>query len=192
MSGRVLGAVLAGGASRRMGRDKAALPVAGRPMIERAVAALAAGCHEVVVVTARDQTPDGGCRVVPDRRPSCGPLGGLETALAEARDGGYDAVAVLAVDLPLVDAQGVEALLAAREADVPVAASRTGIPPFEPLCAVYPVGVLGTATRLLDEGERAARALFETLGGRVVDGVAGADVNVNEPADVVRAEDALA
>ena len=53
------------------------------------------------------------------------------------------------------------------------------------------MGALATASRLLDEGERAARALFEALGGRVVEGVSGAQLNVNEPADLDRAAERL-
>jgi molybdopterin-guanine dinucleotide biosynthesis protein A len=174
-----------------MGRDKAAVSVDGRPMIERAVAALRPHCVDVIVVSGRPGTPAGSWRVVRDRRPPCGPLGGVETALAQAASGGFEAVAVLAVDLPLVDAHGIGVLRAGRSGSRAAAAARAGDPPFEPLCAVYPVGSLATATRLLDEGERAARALFAALDGDVVDGVAGVSLNVNEPADVARAEEEL-
>jgi len=109
--GRVLGAVLAGGASRRMGTDKAALAVGGRSLLERAVAALRPHCAEVVVVSARADTPTGAWRTVADERPGQGPLAGLETALAEAGRHGCEAAVVLAVDLPLVEAEAVGELL---------------------------------------------------------------------------------
>jgi molybdopterin-guanine dinucleotide biosynthesis protein A len=175
-----------------MGRDKAALPVDGRPMIDRAVSALDPHCDEVIVVSGRADTPTGPWRIVPDRRASCGPLGGIETALAEADSGGHEAVVVLAVDLPLVDAAGIGTLLSAGGGFRAAAAARPGDPPFEPLCAVYPTGALETARGLLDSGERAARALLTALGGDIVEDVPGASVNVNAPADVGRAEEKLA
>ena len=199
--GRLLGAVLAGGASRRMGTDKAALAVGGRTMIERAVSALRPHCGETVVVSARPETPSGAWRVVADERPETGPLAGLEAALAEAGRSGCIGVAVLAVDLPLVGADAFGRLVdawrreegEAREqgTSLAVGAGRSGDPSFEPLCAVYAVGALEVASRLLDGGERAARALFETIGGRVVEGVAETGVNVNRPADLTRAEERL-
>jgi len=82
------GAVLAGGASRRMGRDKSAIEIDGTTMVQRVLDALAAaGADETFVVG-----PTG----VPDETPGAGPLGGLVTALRHAR---HDHVVVLACDL---------------------------------------------------------------------------------------------
>jgi len=193
----VLGAVLAGGASRRFGRDKAAASVGGIPMIQRAVEALSPLCDEVVVVSSRDDTPVGPWRVIPDLRGPMGPLGGLETALTWARDRASDSVFVLACDLPLVDESLVRAVIAAPD-DAPAhAPRRDGDPDFEPLCALYKTSCLSTATRLLDGGERAARSLFEAVGGSRVevghvsseqDAGASALLNVNTEDDLDEAE----
>jgi molybdopterin-guanine dinucleotide biosynthesis protein A len=203
----VLGAVLAGGASRRLGRDKAAVTVGGVSMIERAVGTLAAVCDEVVVVSARADTPVGGWRIVPDLRKSVGPLGGLETSLAWADERGAPAVFVLACDLPLVDEGVVRAVLEGCRRHLPptsasgstagraCAASRDGRPDFEPLCALYSTPCLGVATRLLDEGAREARALFQAVDGLRVDVPSGAArtehsalLNVNTEHDLERAD----
>lgn len=195
----LLGAVLAGGESRRFGRDKTAEPVAGVPMIRRGVEALAPACREVVVVSSRSGTPTGPWRVVPDARPGRGPLAGIEAALLEARglDWAPSAVVVLAADLPLVGSDAVARLLEAfgsaeTEVDA-VAARRDGDPDFEPLCAVYRVGCLETASELLDDGRAEARGLFEAVEGRTV-AVEGdvASLNVNTEGDRVRAEERLA
>jgi molybdopterin-guanine dinucleotide biosynthesis protein A len=188
----VLGAVLAGGESRRMGRDKAGLVVDGTRLIDRAVSALDAVCDRVVVVSSRSDTPAGPWTRVPDRREPCGPLGAIETALSEAREAGLGAAAILAVDLPWVGAETVARLVRASRPEEgssyrAVAAGRDGDPPFEPLCAVYPTSALEATTGLLDGGARAARELFEMLGGRVVSGVAGAGVNLNRPEDLAEA-----
>lgn len=190
-AGALLGAVLAGGRSRRFGRDKTAEPVAGVPMIERAVATLGEVCEEVVVVSSRSDTPSGSWTVLPDMRPGLGPLAGVESALAEARRRGYAGVVVLAADLPLVDAALVRRVVDGLGDAHASAASRSGEPDFEPLCAVYRVGCLDDVRRLLDGGSAAARALFESVGGvRVVAGE-GAEVNVNTAADLARAEERL-
>lgn len=120
---RLLGAVLAGGGSRRFGRDKTAEPVGGVPMVERAVATLEGLCDEVVVVSSRAATPKGRWRIVPDLRPGEGPLAGLEAALAEAENLGYDGAFVLAADLPLVDRATLVRLVEALDGGVAVAAA---------------------------------------------------------------------
>ena len=113
---RCIGAVLAGGASRRMGADKAFINIEGMPMVERAVAALlAAGVPEAVVVGG-DPARMGalGLRAVPDRHPGQGPLGGVITAL-HALDSvgatGADAVVTLPCDVIEPDPAVVRAVL---------------------------------------------------------------------------------
>lgn len=80
------GAVLCGGASRRMGRDKALLEVEGQAMAVRVAAALVdAGADPVVAVGGdADALAAVGLEVVADETPGEGPLGGLVTALAVA------------------------------------------------------------------------------------------------------------
>jgi molybdenum cofactor guanylyltransferase len=186
---RRLGAVLAGGASRRLGRDKALERVGRGRMVDRAVGALRPRCAEVVVVSSRPETPTGLWRVVPDRRTSAGPLGGIEAALLEAEALEADAVFVLACDLPLVGVEVVDSVLDALEDAPAAAASRHGDPPFEPLCAVYRTACRATATQLLDAGERSARALFEALGGRAVQVPGHLLLNVNTEAELALARD---
>lgn len=91
------GAVLAGGASSRMGRDKALIRIDGRPMVTIAVEALqAAGAGEVLVIGGdRNAIEALGHRWLPDLHPGEGPLGGVITAL---HAGTAEVVAVLACD----------------------------------------------------------------------------------------------
>jgi molybdopterin-guanine dinucleotide biosynthesis protein A len=92
------GVVLCGGASRRMGRDKALLEVDGEPMALRVAAALrAAGATEVFAVGGDAAAlTDLGLDVRPDEWPGAGPLAGTITALAAARE---ELVLVAACDL---------------------------------------------------------------------------------------------
>lgn len=191
MTGELLGAVLAGGESRRFGADKTAARVGGVRMLRRAVDVLASVCDEVVVVSSRDDTPDGPWRVVPDVRPGLGPLAGIETALVEAERSGLEGAFVLAADLPLVNAAIVRTVAEASNGVEAAAPERPGTPDFEPLCAVYRVACLPAAATLLDEGRRAAQNLFELVDARrvvVPEGQAAAFLNVNTPADLSDAE----
>ena len=72
---RLLGAVLAGGRSRRYGRDKAMELVSGVPMLHRAIHALEAVTEHVVVISSNHAEVPKGIRVLPDVRPGHGPLG---------------------------------------------------------------------------------------------------------------------
>jgi molybdopterin-guanine dinucleotide biosynthesis protein A len=201
----LLGAVLAGGRSRRFGRDKTSVEVDGVPMVLRARAALEAVCDDVVIVSSRPGSESWG-EVIPDLRPDSGPLAGIESALHHAVERGASAVFVLAADLPHVGPDVVRAVVAAAQPvasgsgsgltgergppPLAAAASRAGEPDFEPLCAVYRVDCADTVSRLLDEGERAARALVEFVDGRKVvltpEAAQAVSVNVNVPADLER------
>ncbi len=157
------GAVLAGGRSRRMGRDKALIELGdGRPLATIAATALRdAGADPVLIVGGGAGPTMVGLTVVADRYPDEGPLGGVLTALGavDAIDPhGDDIVVVLTCDLPAVTAAEVAALVAALVgapgADVaaPVVDDR---PQF--LTAAYrgrAATVLGAA---FDAGERAVR-----------------------------------
>jgi molybdopterin-guanine dinucleotide biosynthesis protein A/rhodanese-related sulfurtransferase len=123
---RWTGAVLCGGRSTRMGHDKATLLVDGVPMVRRVSDALrAAGAHRIVTVGGGVAAVELGddVRVVGDRWPGEGPLGGIVTAL-DAVDDEVEIVLVVACDLldpsPSAMAAVVGALGAAHDHDVAV------------------------------------------------------------------------
>jgi len=198
-----VGVVLAGGQSRRLGRDKALLrtatPTGDVTLIERTVATVrAAGVREVVLSAStqaradslRDAVPSlAGLHVVLDEQPGSGPLGGLVAALrAFPRHG----ILLVACDMPRLTTSGLRLTLeAAPEADI-VAPRDAGRD--QPLHARYGPACLPVAARLLQEGRRAMRGLLTApdLRVRILDeddlaarGVcADAFVNVNTPADL--------
>ena len=152
-----LGVVLIGGASRRMGTDKASIEFNGTTLLDRSVSVLSE-VFASVVVSGGDQPPSG-VRVLPDLVPGLGPLGGLDTAYRTAA--GRD-VFLLAVDMPFVDAPTVRAIVeppvAAMSVRVPVASGRR-----QPLCAVYGSG-LGPVVRDRIEGRnRSMDSLFAAV-----------------------------
>ena len=77
------GYVLAGGESSRMGRDKALLELADKPLLRHAVKKLRRVCMDVRVLSA-NPAHAAYAPVVPDIHPGCGPLGGMEAALAHS------------------------------------------------------------------------------------------------------------
>ena len=176
------GAVLAGGASRRMGHDKAATPVRGLPLAAVAAQALrAAGADPVLAVGG-----DGGATVgsvtttVPDDHPGAGPLGGVLTALRHAR---AEVVVVLACDLPWAGAEAVRrvvaALAGAATADW-AAPELEGSP--QPLHAAWRARARPRLQAAFDRGERSVAAVMEQLPGVVVPGVDPvALVDVDDP-----------
>ena len=175
-----------GGASRRMGRDKALVEVDGVPMAERVAAVLgAAGCHPVVAVGGDAAVHARlGLPAVPDRWPGEGPLGALVTVLG-AFDPDVDAVVVVACDLPWLDGATVDALIArfiaaAGSADAVVAHSDR----LEPLCAVWACQAHRPLERLVLEGERAVHRALESLRVVTVQVDPSAVANVNSPADL--------
>lgn len=93
---RLLGAIIAGGKSRRFGRDKAFAAIAGRPMLDHVAEALAAQSDALIVVGR-----EWPCfRSVPDHPgPDQGPLGGLSAALHYAAEHGFDAVLTSGCDI---------------------------------------------------------------------------------------------
>ncbi len=148
-----VGVVLAGGSSRRMGRDKTLLAAGGESLPERTARRLAAVCAEVAVADrGRGLLPglpslaDG-----PGRGPAAGILGA-----AEAYPGRR--LLVLACDLPRVPERLLAALARSPEADWVVPRWREGV---EPLCALYGPAALAALSRRVERGLFALHRLAE-------------------------------
>jgi molybdenum cofactor guanylyltransferase len=103
----VAGFVLAGGASSRMGRDKAQLNFGGKPLVERAVALLREAGLNVSIAGARASL-EQFAPVIPDAEPGLGPLGGICTALASTS---ARLAVFLTVDTPFLPAALIRLLI---------------------------------------------------------------------------------
>lgn len=154
-------AILAGGRATRFGgRDKSALVVGGRSILERQIAELARLTDDVLVVGGcEDQIrPRGPARFVADRVPGCGPLGGLDAALAAARD---DVVAIVACDMPFVTSAFMGHLLdLTRDADAVVPRTERG---YHPLCAAYTRACQPAVARCLAERRLKMTELLQSV-----------------------------
>ncbi len=128
------GFILAGGASSRMGRDKALLEFAGVPLLVRTARLLDSRVAQVTVIGPPERYAALGLRVVPDDQPGVGPLGGMATAL---RLSTADWNLLVSCDLPYLTGEWIDWLIGralASEADALVPETERGL---EPLCATY-------------------------------------------------------
>lgn len=92
------GYVLAGGQSSRMGRDKALIELAGKPLIEHAVIKLKRVCADVAI-SSSNPLLGAHAPLISDVHPGCGPIGGMEAALLQtSRDWNL----FLPVDVPFL------------------------------------------------------------------------------------------
>ena len=164
--GRWSGVVLAGGASSRMGFDKAFLELDGETLIRRQHRLLEACGAGEVLISGRAGAVYGiaGARVILDECPGHGPLGGILAALEAAAN---PRVLVLAVDMPGVTCGLVRTLLEQSTA-------ATGCVPWirggiEPLAAVYPATLAADVRARLDGGDCGMRRWVEHVAaqGRV-------------------------
>jgi molybdopterin-guanine dinucleotide biosynthesis protein A len=156
--------VLAGGESRRMGRDKATLRLDdGTTMLERVVAAVSGRCAPVVVVAAPGQyLPETGATVLRDEVQSLGPLAATGRGLQAAAAAGRTHAFVCAVDMPHLSADIIDTLLGPAErlgADV--------VLPWDGrdhyLAGVYRTGLWTTVGELVAQGARSMRALIDAV-----------------------------
>lgn len=178
------GVVLCGGASTRMGSDKANLQAAGKPLALWVAEALrSAGAHPVV---AQGGNPPPSLEVTPDSAPRSGPLGGLIDAIARHGD-----VLVCPTDVPTVPPKLLVDLVdVANETGAPVVLARSDR--LEPLIGHYARAALPMLQAGLRNGARGPKAVLDDLDTPTVS-VAVADVlNVNTPGDLATVEAVLA
>lgn len=182
--------ILAGGMSRRMGRDKAALPFGEETMLARLVRTYRPYFDVTAVSLNRAGRFDTcGALEVVDRHPGDGPMAGLEAAFL---DTGADLIFLTGTDLPFGDPALALRLMEARgEHDICMIRSAKGL---EPLFAVYSSACLATAQQALAEGRRSMSSLFRRMDTLVLseEDLPEFDLplilrNVNDPEEYARA-----
>jgi molybdenum cofactor guanylyltransferase len=162
--------ILAGGHSRRMGRDKAFLPLPGNngiTFVQQLASLLTSECSEVILV-ARDvlQAADymlPGVRIVTDRIPDIGPLMGIWSGLS-AIDSSH--ALVTAVDMPFLQPDMVAFLLSLPLDDALLVPVVNDVP--QVLLAVYPRSILPQVEDRLQAGRRDPRSLLDVAKVRYI------------------------
>jgi molybdenum cofactor guanylyltransferase len=183
----LIGAVLTGGASRRMGRTKALVEVDGTAMAQRVADALSgAGCGSVVLYGGDPSELEYlGYPVLPDLHPGEGPLGGILGVLEQFADQTTD-VLIVACDLAHLSSADLVVLVDAAkhrpDSDVVVASGGR----LEPACALWRTASLGRVRASFDAGERAVHRVLAGLDTVEVALPAASLHNINTPDDLDR------
>jgi len=163
------GVVLAGGASRRMGRDKASLPIPGlsqasnpTTMVERMVDILSQRCDPILVMAAQGQPlPALQARVLRDELRGLGPLPATGRALRAAGAAGARLAFVCAVDMPFLAVELIDDLTRrAVETGAEVVLPWDGQDHY--LAAVYRTDLADRVDALVAAGERKMRSLVDS------------------------------
>ena len=163
------------------GVDKALIEIAGTTMLDRVLAAAAPHCDDLVVVGPVRPTALDVVRFTIEEERGGGPVPGVAAGLAEVP--AADAVVVLAVDLPLLEADCIATLFEGlHEAEAVAAIDHRGGP--NPLLAAYRADVLRAAAERLGPGAAATHLLPPNT---VTVDLGQAGFNVNEPDDLERA-----
>jgi molybdopterin-guanine dinucleotide biosynthesis protein A len=180
--------LLAGGLSRRMGRDKATLTIGGLPLWQRQLQILQELAPTALWVSARSRPIwcPAEIEVLCDEPPSRGPLSGVAHGLRRLET---SHLLVLAVDLPQITSEHLRvlwSLAAPGRGVIPVNANH-----LEPLCAVYPASASGAAQAALRSSDVSLQSFVRTLAENNIPTLyplrqdeRSLYLNINQPADL--------
>ncbi len=177
--------VLAGGASRRMGRDKATLPYQGVTLVEHVVGVVSERCAPVFVIAAPGQSiPDVDAEVLRDDVRGVGPLVATDRGLRAAAEAGVAWAFVCAVDMPFVDTELIDMLVeSSKNLDADVVLPWDGRDHY--LAGLYRTSLVERINDLLAAGESSMAALVNSVDTqRIVMTDGRALTNVNSSADL--------
>jgi molybdopterin-guanine dinucleotide biosynthesis protein A len=162
----VTGVILAGGKSRRMGRDKAFLPFGQGFLIERVIEVIQQVTADVVLITnSPEQYQRFGLPMFTDVIPDAGSLGGIYTGLVSSKTP-YSLC--LACDMPFVKPAFLHFVCdKALEADVVIPRNAED---FQPLCAVYSQACCASIRQRIEAGRLKITGFFDQVRVRVIDG----------------------
>jgi len=152
--------LMAGGESRRMGTDKAALVFNGETLWERQLRLLKSLEPQTLCLSARARPawcPDN-VETILDASPSRGPLSGIAAGLSHIHT---SHLLVLAVDMPRMSLEHLNKLTNLAQPGCGVVPVKNDL--FEPLCAIYPYEAVTTAMKVLARGDTALQSFIQAL-----------------------------
>ncbi|MCP4716354.1 MAG: NTP transferase domain-containing protein [Deltaproteobacteria bacterium] len=180
-------AVLAGGRSSRLGRNKALLELGGATVIERMVGLVSDFAAQVKIITnSPDEYREFSIEMIGDLRPGNGPLSGIHAAVATSA---CEYVMVVSCDMPLIGPEQVRELTSVYPGnDITIFKHDKT---FEPLCAVYRRSCLDALNDLIDHNECRIIDLFPALKVNVIRSAEGTrfrSINTEEDYQYVKQE----
>lgn len=160
----IVGVILAGGKSRRMGTNKALLPYRGQPLIEHIARVMQKVFERVIIVADEGEAYRFlNLPFYPDIHKDCGPLGGIHAAFHQTS---ADALFVVSCDLPGLTPKLIEYILnveAHASAVIPTSDER-----LHPLCGLYRRKMLPQIEQAIRDGALAIHTLLEKVGAVTV------------------------
>ncbi len=191
----ITGAILTGGESRRMGRDKAAIEIDGLPLIKINISLFKSLFGDLFVVTKeKGRFGDIGCREVVDRFGERGAMIGVLTALEEAKT---DYVFVAACDMPFLNGEVINLIVADHEGFDVILPRICG--KGDPLHALYSKKCLNEMLHFMEHEGKSLNRFIESLSRdrvkviseeeiKKIDPEAIALFNMNTPEELNRAK----
>ena len=141
--------ILAGGRSRRMGRDKAELEFNGIRFLDKLACELSGFPELLISVNEKEKYPEMRYPLVCDIYKDCGPMGGLHAALMRCES---DALVVVPCDVPFFSREMADEMCACMEGETDAVIAVTEDGREHPLCGVYKKSCLGVLEQCLEEG----------------------------------------
>ncbi len=162
----MLTVILTGGGSRRMGRDKAMLPLGNKTMLQHLIDKYSSSLGSVAVsVNKAGRFPFDGAKELVDKYPDMGPLNGIVSAFEESGD---DTVFMTGTDLPFGEPELAKRLVEFM-GDADACIMRRGKKGFEPLFAIYGRVCGEKADECLAAGKKSIRDLLDSVKVRYVE-----------------------
>ena len=151
--------ILAGGKSRRLGRNKALVELYGQTIIEKVISAIPTRKENIKIVTSTFQTFHFlKLKMISDIHPGLGPIGGVHAGLVDST---FDFNFFLACDLPLISTGVVQTVLDSHAGqDIFGISTKNGL---EPLCAIYSKGCISAIEKQMKVKDYSLHTLFETV-----------------------------
>ncbi len=188
----ITGAILAGGRSSRLHRNKALLDLNGKPFLQHVAETMLNTVRDVVIIADRhDEYGFLGLPIHADVYKECGPLGGIHAALTVARN---DAVFIVPCDVPFLTPAFIRLVLSREHrGDVTIVLGGNSL---QPLCGLYRRSCLPVIEEELQRGQYSVRDCLKKLHTSIVSppldvqhSPAHPLMNINTPEDYARCLD---
>ncbi|MDZ7742055.1 MAG: molybdenum cofactor guanylyltransferase [Bacteroidota bacterium] len=155
----ITGIILAGGKSRRMGREKGLMELKGKPLVEYSIDVLEKVCGNILISTNSHAYDHYPYQAVQDLIPESGPMGGIYSGLVRSETASN---LVLSCDTPFVNRELFEYLIR-NSPDMDCVVPWHGGEHFEPLCAFYNKKLTGIFYDFIQKGNFKIPDLFKVV-----------------------------
>ena len=179
--------ILAGGESRRMGRDKGLVSLNGKPLIQHILDKVRSVTNEAMIITNQSGYKKFGVPTYSDLVQNKGPLGGIYTGLHYSKT---EYNLVLSCDIPLVPVSFLKKLAQYRGSDQDQAYVPVYNEQYQPLCAVYTKACISQMKLSIKDGNLSMRNFLQTISTRFIE-ISGNEAehknwfaNLNTPGEV--------